>query len=76
MDTYHFISYSARISCRLAPIGIGRWAKPSAIATYRVARDINKDTGIVKRVLRLFDALAVVDTEGLLLDVRSAAAGE
>jgi tetratricopeptide (TPR) repeat protein len=47
-----------------------------AIAAYRAAREINKDAGIVKRVLRLFDALAVVDTEGLLRDVRSAAAGE
>jgi len=47
-----------------------------AIAAYRAARAINQDAGIVKRVLRLFDALAVVDINGILRDVRPAAAGE
>ena len=45
-----------------------------AVAAYRAAREINKDLGYVKRVLRLFDAL-VVDADGILGDVRKAAAG-
>ncbi len=47
-----------------------------AIAAYRAARKINKDAGVVKRVLRLLDALAVVDTDGVLAEVRKAAAGD
>jgi tetratricopeptide (TPR) repeat protein len=47
-----------------------------AIEAYRAARAINKDAGIVKRVLRLFDALAVADAKGLLAGARGAASGE
>lgn len=47
-----------------------------AIIALRAAREINKDAGVVKRVLRLFDALIVVDTDGILKNVRSAAAGK
>jgi len=47
----------------------------AAIAAYRAARAINKDTGIVQRVLRLLDELAQADAAGILQDVR-AAAGE
>ena len=47
-----------------------------AADAYRAARAINRDPGIVSRVLRLFDALAVADTEGALAGVRAAAAGE
>jgi tetratricopeptide (TPR) repeat protein len=47
-----------------------------AIETYRAARAINKDAGIVKRVLRLFDHLAVADGKALLAGVRAAAGGE
>ena len=46
------------------------------VSTFRAARAINKDAGIVKRVLRLFDELAKADTAGILQDVRAAAAGE
>lgn len=38
--------------------------------------DVLKDAGIVARVLRLFDAPAVVDSAGALKDVRAVAAGE
>lgn len=48
----------------------------AAIEAYRSARAINKDAGNVAPVLRLFDALAVVDSAGVLKDVRAAAAGE
>jgi tetratricopeptide (TPR) repeat protein len=46
-----------------------------AVAAFRAARAINRDAGIVKRVLRLFDALAVADTAGVLAGVRDAANG-
>ena len=48
----------------------------AASEAYRAARAINRDAGIVARVLRLFDALAVVDSTGVLKEVRAAAAGE
>jgi tetratricopeptide (TPR) repeat protein len=48
----------------------------AAIEAYMAARAINKDAGIVARVLRLFDALALVDSAGTLNEVRAAAAGE
>jgi hypothetical protein len=48
----------------------------AASEAYRMARAINRDAGEVARVLRLFDALAVVDSAGVLKDVRAAAAGE
>ena len=54
--------------------GINRTAVASE--AYQAARAINRDAGIVRRALRLFDALAVVDAEGLLKEVRAAAAGE
>jgi tetratricopeptide (TPR) repeat protein len=48
----------------------------AAIAAFRAARAINKDAGIVKRVLRLFDELAKADEQGVLKEVRAAAGGE
>ena len=49
-----------------------------AVAAYRAARAINKDAGIVARVVRLLDTLALADPHGAekLTDVRKAAAGE
>jgi len=49
---------------------------PEAVDAYRAARAITKAPGIVGRVLRLFDALAVVDEDGILFGVRAAAGGE
>ena len=46
-----------------------------ATASYRLARAITTDAGIVGRVLRLFDALAAVDSDGLLAEVRPVAGG-
>ncbi len=43
---------------------------------FRAARTITKAKGIVGRVVRLFDALAVADTTDMLRDVRAVAAGE
>jgi tetratricopeptide (TPR) repeat protein len=61
--------------CGLAVCGdVGRVAL--AVEAYRAARTINKDSGIVGRVLRLFDALTEADKAGVLAGVRAAAAGE
>ena len=46
-----------------------------AIAAYRRAREITTAPGLVARALRLFDALAVADADGLLAGVREAVAG-
>ena len=43
---------------------------------YRKARAICSGAGVVARVLRLLDALLVLDGEGRLDEVRAAAAGE
>jgi len=48
---------------------------PQASTAYRAARAINTDVSVVNRTLRLLDALMVVDNEGLLVEVRNAAAG-
>ncbi len=40
-----------------------------AIDAYRAARAINREAGVVGRVLRLFGALAAADTEGVLAGV-------
>ncbi len=49
-----------------------------AVRTFRAARAINKDAGIVARVLRLMDALALADPRGteILAEARQAAVGE
>jgi len=54
----------------------GRNLVSEAAAAFRAARAINRDAGIVSRVLRLFDALAAVDTAGVLEGVRAAANGQ
>lgn len=48
----------------------------AASEAYRAARAINKDAGVVGRVLRLFDTLAEADAAGVLAGVRAAAGGE
>jgi len=53
----------------------GRNLVSEATAAYRAARAINRDAGVVNRVLRLFDALAAADTAGVLAGVRDAANG-
>lgn len=72
-------NYAALDSKGLALSGLAilgdRGDQVEAIAAYRVARAINKDAGVVGRVLRLLDALAVVDSAGVLGEVRKAAAG-
>jgi tetratricopeptide (TPR) repeat protein len=73
-------NYEALDSKGLALCGLGLTEDPKriaeAVAAYRAARAITKATGIVQRVLRLFDALAQADKHGVLAPVRAAAAGE
>ena len=47
-----------------------------AVAAYRAAREITTAAGIVNRALRLFDALAAADVNGILQAVRPAVRGE
>jgi tetratricopeptide (TPR) repeat protein len=46
-----------------------------AILAFTAARDLNRDAGIVRRLLLWFDALAIADSDGRLINVREAAAG-
>ena len=73
-------NYAALDSKGLALTGLALCEGPqhvaAAIAAYRAARAINKDAGIVGRVLRLFDELAKADAAGIFKEVRAAAAGE
>ena len=51
----------------------------AAVEAFQAARAINRDPGIVQRVLRLLDALALADAAEILAQlapVRTAAAGE
>ena len=70
-------NYAALDSKGLALSGLALCEGPQhvagAVAAYRAARIINKDAGIVKRVLRLFDELAKADAAGVLKEVRAAA---
>jgi tetratricopeptide (TPR) repeat protein len=72
---YEVLDSKALALCGLALCGKSD-RLPAAVEAYRAARKINRDAGVVKRVLRLLDALAVVDTQGVLAEVRAAAAGE
>jgi hypothetical protein len=80
MPGHHFLSYSRfdtkNFSLRLYDECESSEHIPAAIEAYRAARALCKDVGIVNRVLRLFDALAVADEKGILAEVRKAAAGE
>jgi tetratricopeptide (TPR) repeat protein len=48
----------------------------AAVEAFKMARAINKDAGVVKRVVRLFDTLAEADAGGVLEGIRATAAGE
>ena len=74
-DNYEALDSKALALSGLAFSG-GTGRDADAIDCYRAARTINSDAGTVKRVLELFDALAVLDAGGALAGVRTAAAGE
>jgi len=74
-QNYRALDSKGLALCGLAVCGdVGRAAE--AAEAYRTARAINKDAGVVGRVLRLFDTLAGADAAGVLAEVRAAAAGE
>jgi tetratricopeptide (TPR) repeat protein len=73
-DNYRALDSKALALCGLALCG--ETGQAEAIETYRAARKINSGVGVVKRVLQLFNALAVLDTGGVLLGVRAVATGE
>ena len=80
MLTYSAQNYKALDSKGLALCGLAVCGDAGhvdeALETYKAARAINKDAGVVGRVLRLFDMLAEADVVGVLAGVRAAAAGE
>ena len=47
-----------------------------AIAAHAAARATNRDTGVIARVLRLYETMAPVDNQSLLNQVREAARGD
>jgi len=71
---FNALDAKALALCGLALCG-DKLRLPEAVEAHRAARAITKAPGIVGRVLRLFDALAVVDTDGILGEVRKVAAG-
>lgn len=62
--------------CGLALLDNNAQHAAAAIEAYRAAREVTSAAGIVGRTVRLFEALAVLNTTGLLAGVREAAAGE
>jgi tetratricopeptide (TPR) repeat protein len=73
-EDYHALDTKALALCGVVLIDdIDRITEASAM--FRAARAINQDKGTVRRVLRLFDALAVADRSGILGPVHHAAAG-
>jgi tetratricopeptide (TPR) repeat protein len=73
-------NYKALYSKGLALCGLAVCVDARRVAeaaeAYKSARAINRDVGIVQRVLRLFDTLAVEDKSGVLAGVRASVAGE
>lgn len=73
-------NYDALDAKALALTGLALCDNPhhltAAVESYRAARAITTASGIVARVLRLHDALALADPDGILAPVRDAAAGE
>jgi hypothetical protein len=64
-DDYHALDTKALALCGVALIDdIDRIAEASTM--FRAARAITQDKGTVRRVLRLFDALALADRSGIL----------
>jgi tetratricopeptide (TPR) repeat protein len=74
-DTHDELDSRALALCGLAlledPVRVS-----AAIEAFRAARAITSAKGIVARVLRLLDALAISDQAGILAAVRPVAAGE
>lgn len=72
---YGALGCKALALCGLTLCGAGDYVQ-EIIEAYKMAGAINNGAGIIRRHLRLFDALAVADETGLLAEARAAAAGE
>ena len=68
---YNALDVRGLALCGLALCEEDRGYVPDAINAYETARAINKDAGVVGRVLRLFDEMAKADLNHLLMEVRT-----
>ena len=73
-DRFDALDIKGLSLCGLALCG-DRAQISAARAAYKAARAVTSDGGIILEVLLRFDALAKVDTDGILAEVRPAAAG-
>jgi hypothetical protein len=74
---YNALDAKGMALCGLALCSVAdRDSIKQAVVAFRAARAITKSKGTVGRLLKLFDVLAMMDTVGLLKEVRAAAAGE
>ena len=73
-DRFEALDVRGLSLCGLALCG-DRVQIAAAKAAYSAARAVTSATGITRAVLQRFDALAQADTDGILADVRLAAAG-
>jgi tetratricopeptide (TPR) repeat protein len=73
-DWYDALDAKALSHCGLALCG-DRAQTSAAEAAYKAARAVTSDAGVTRAVLHRFDALAQADTDSILADVRSVAAG-
>ena len=74
-ERYAALDAKAIALCGLALCGDTEQAI-AARAAFRAARAITSAAGVVRKVLQLFDALALADESRVLADIRPAAAGE
>jgi tetratricopeptide (TPR) repeat protein len=73
-DNYQALDTKALALCGLALLGDAA-RLPEASDALQTARAVTRDIGVVGRVVRLLDALAVADHGGVLAPVRTIAAG-
>jgi len=73
-DNYEALDSRALALCGLALLGDNS-RLPKAMEAVQAARTVNRDAGVVQRMLRLLDALAVADQNGILAPVRAITAG-
>lgn len=74
-DNFRALDTKALALCGLA-LSDETGQLPRATTAAQAARTVNRDAGVVRRVLQLFDALAAADQAGMLASVRPIAAGE
>jgi tetratricopeptide (TPR) repeat protein len=74
-DNYRALDTKALALCGLALLGDAA-RLPEAHAAAQAARAVNRDAGVVQRVVRLLDALAVADQDDILAPIRAIATGK